>query len=301
MNHCHDCASPLAESETTCRSCGASVESASERVVGAPSAFINANIRVGPLRFHRLITFIATTATLALIALGGRYGWDANPDAGLAFVEDSGTATAINEAASFDNQIVDIASSACGITSTQQGLIVGPNIIISPSSQSSQPGTVRVSKPGDDSEQAATSGAVIGLDDAKDMVVIRSDLDPMSEPFVWRTFVGLRTGETVFVVLPGSFLVAQSGPVRTDFVAVAATIESFRYDKDGVPTSVGLSSENTSSFLPGAAVVDQALRLVGVIDQTGHSLHTADVLQPGVSAIVVDPQPPHLVCEQDSD
>ncbi len=301
MNHCHDCASPLAESETTCRSCGASLEQASDRAITAPSAFINANIRVGPLRFHRLITLVATLATLALIALGGRYGWDADPDAGLAFVEESGTAAAINEAADFDIQIVDIVSTACGVASTQQGLVVGPNIIISPSSQSGQPRAVRVSKPGGDSEQAATSGVVIGLDDAKDMVVIRSDLDPTSKPFIWRTFIGLRTGESVFVVLPGSFLGTQSGPVRTDFVAVEATIDSFRYDNDGVPTSVRLSSERTSSFLPGAAVLDQSLRLVGVIDRTGHSLHTSDVLQPGVSAIVVDPQPPNLVCEQESD
>ncbi len=96
MNHCHDCATPLAESEMTCTSCGASVERSTDRVITAPSAFINANIRVGPLRFHRLITLIATLATLALVALGGRYGWDADPDAGLAFVEDNGTAVAIN-------------------------------------------------------------------------------------------------------------------------------------------------------------------------------------------------------------
>ena len=291
----------MAESETTCRSCGASVERASDRVITAPSAFINANIRVGPLRFHRLITVIATLATLSLVALGGRYGWDTDPDAGLAFVEDSGSAQAINQAVNFDNQIVDIVSSACGVTTTQHGLIVGPNIIISPSNQPEQPRSVRVSKPGDDSGVGDSTGAVLGIDEAKDMVVVRSELAPLSEPFVWRTTTGLRTGESVFVVLPGSSLVALSGPVRTDFVAVEATIDSFGLDNDGVPTSIAVSSADTSSFPAGAAVLDRTLRLIGVIDRTGHSFHTADALQPGVSAIVVDPQPPVLVCEQDSD
>ncbi len=301
MNHCHDCATPLAESETTCTSCGASIERASDRAITAPSAFINAKIRVGPLRFHRLITLIATLATLALVALGGSYGWDADPDTGLAFVDDTGTAEAINRDASFDNQIVDILSSACGVTSTQHGLIVGPNIIITPSNQSGQPRSVRISRPGGDSGLGSASGAVVGIDQSKDMVVVRSDLDSTSEPFVWRTATGLRTGESVFVVLPGSFLIAQSGPVRTDFVAVEATIDSFRLDNDGVPTSVGLSSEDTPLFPPGTAVLDRTRRLVGVIGFSGHSFNTSDVLQPGVSAIVVDPRPPVLICEEASD
>ncbi len=284
------------------------VDSFDPRQILGPSGRIEGDIKRGPSRRHGLIVAAGALASVATIGAGLLLGWTAaGPDTLVATATESiedplasadetedgagegpgadGTdddagadpePPAVEFPAEAVEGVVTVRLDDCGLRGSTIGVVVDADIVLTLRSETLTDSTPTIVL----ADGSTVAGEVLGRSRVDDLAVIRLER-PIVGALVWGSAGGLRTDTVVSVLRSAAPPPTWAEAAVTDYDRSTGLVTEIEFD---------------DQFREGAPLRNDEGHLVGLIDQSGDSARTSQVLRPRMVQIMNEPDFPASEC-----